>query len=29
MIEAQQAYDAAGQYMRVVSELSATLFNIL
>ncbi|HUR26641.1 MAG TPA: flagellar hook-associated protein FlgK [Planctomycetota bacterium] len=29
MIEAQQAYDAAGQYMRVVNELSNTLFNIL
>jgi flagellar hook-associated protein 1 FlgK len=29
MIEAQQAYDAAGQYMKVVNELSATLFNIL
>jgi flagellar hook-associated protein 1 FlgK len=29
MIEAQQAYNAAGQFMRVVNELSNTLFNIL
>jgi flagellar hook-associated protein 1 FlgK len=29
MIEAQQAYSAAGEYMRVVNELTAELLNIL
>jgi len=29
MIEAQQAYSAAGEYLRVVSQLSNTLFSIL
>ncbi len=29
MIEAQQAYSAAGEYMRVVNQLSSDLFNIL